>query len=181
MQMIDRVAGVQPLGVTIVNEREAIAELKEDDPIINVSQLIQGLASWEGQSVNVSSVISSKRSLLSIIQEGDEMRSKQKELEREQQLIRDEVREWWQELDFERQMIRKEAEAKGEELEDKQKLLKGEQSDYRGQKICWSISMSKWLRLSCFRMNPPHCVFRYSYSKPISGNLGGQNYGTPMN
>ena len=132
MQMIDRVAGVQPLSVTIMNEREAIVELREDDPIIDVSQLIQRLASWEGQSINVSCMISSKRSLLSIIQGGEEMRNKQKELEKEQQLIRDEVREQWQELDFERQMLRKETEAKREELEDKQKLLRGEQNDYRG-------------------------------------------------
>ena len=67
-QMIDRVAGVQPLSVTIMNEREATVELREDDPIIDVSQLIQGLVSWEGQSVNVSCMISSVRSLLSIIQ-----------------------------------------------------------------------------------------------------------------
>ena len=73
MQMIDTVAGVQPLSVTIVKEKEAIVELKEDDPIIDVSQLIQGLASWEGQSINVCCMISSKRSLLSIIQEGEEM------------------------------------------------------------------------------------------------------------
>ena len=70
MQMIDRVAGVQPLSVTIMNERESMVEVREDDPIINVSQLIQGLVYWEGQSVNVSCVISSKRSLFSIIQEG---------------------------------------------------------------------------------------------------------------
>ena len=57
--MIDRVAGVQALSVTIVNEKEAIVELKENDPIIDISQLIQGLASWEGQSVNVSCMISS--------------------------------------------------------------------------------------------------------------------------
>ena len=75
-------------------------ELKEDDPIIHVSQLIQGLVSWEGQSVNVSCVISSKRSLLSIIQEGQQTRNKQEELEKEQQLITDEVREWWCELRF---------------------------------------------------------------------------------
>ena len=35
-QMIDRVAGVQPFSVTIVNEREAMVELGEDDPIIDV-------------------------------------------------------------------------------------------------------------------------------------------------
>ena len=95
MQMIDKVAGVQPLNVTIMNKREAIVELREDDPTIDVSQLIQGLASWEGWSVNVSCVISSKRSLFSIIQEGEETRNKQKELEKKQQLIRDEVREVW--------------------------------------------------------------------------------------
>ena len=50
-QMIYRVAGVQPLSVTIMNEREAMVELREDDPITDVSQLIQGSASWEGQSV----------------------------------------------------------------------------------------------------------------------------------
>ena len=94
MQVIDRVAGVKPLSVTIVNERESMAELKEDDPIIDVSQLIQGLASWKGQSVNVSCIISSKRSLLSIIQEGDKTRNKQKELEKEQQSIRDGGESW---------------------------------------------------------------------------------------
>ena len=77
-QMIDRVAGVQPLRVTIINEKEAIVEMKEDDPIIDVSQLIQGLAFWEGQSINVRCMISSKGSLLSIIQEGEEMQNKQK-------------------------------------------------------------------------------------------------------
>ena len=81
-QMIDRVAGVQPFTVTVVNEREAVVEAREDSPIIDVSQLIQELASWEGQSVNVSCMISSKRSLFSVIQEGEEMRNKQKELEK---------------------------------------------------------------------------------------------------
>ena len=66
-QMVNRVLGVQPLGVTIMNEREEIVELKEDDPIIKVSQLIPGLAFWEGQSVNVSCMMSNKRSLLTII------------------------------------------------------------------------------------------------------------------
>ena len=85
-----------------MNEKEVIAELKEDDPIINVLQLIQGLASWEGQSVNVSFMISIKRSLLSIIQDGEETQNKEKELEKEQQFIRDEVKEQWCELDYER-------------------------------------------------------------------------------
>ena len=47
------------------------------------------------------------------------MQNKQKELKKEQQLIRDEVKEQWWELDYERQMLRKEAEAKREELKDK--------------------------------------------------------------
>ena len=37
MQMIDRVGGVQPLSVTVVNERETIVELREDDLIIDIS------------------------------------------------------------------------------------------------------------------------------------------------
>ena len=72
------VAGVQPFNVTIVNERESVVELREDNHIIDVSALIQGLASWEGKSVYVSCMISSKRCLLSIIQEGGEMRNKEK-------------------------------------------------------------------------------------------------------
>ena len=81
--------------MNIVNEKEAIVGLKEDDPIIELSYLIPGLTSWEGQSVIVSCMMSSKRSLLSIIQLGEEMQNKKKELEKEQQLIRDEVKEWW--------------------------------------------------------------------------------------
>ena len=72
-QIVNRVAGVEPLGVTVTNERQAIVELKEEDPMIEVSQLIPGLVSREGQSVNVSFVMSSKRSLLSIIQVRAEM------------------------------------------------------------------------------------------------------------
>ena len=75
-QMINRVMGAQPLSVTIVNEKEAIVEMKEDDPIMEVSQLIQWLAFWEGQSVNVCCVISNKRSLLSIIQVEEEVQNK---------------------------------------------------------------------------------------------------------
>ena len=37
MQMTNRVAGIQPLSVTVVNKKEAIVELKEDNPIIDVS------------------------------------------------------------------------------------------------------------------------------------------------
>ena len=71
--MVNRIVGVQPVGVTVMNEREAIVEQKEDGPIMKVSQLIPGFASWEGQSVNVSCVMSSKISLLSMIQVGEEM------------------------------------------------------------------------------------------------------------
>ena len=53
MQMIDRVAGVQLLSVTILNERESMVELKEYDPIIDVSQLIQGLESWGRGSLSM--------------------------------------------------------------------------------------------------------------------------------
>ena len=91
------------------------------------------------------------------------MSNKEKELEKEQQSIRDEVREWWQELDFERQMLRKEAEANREELEDKQNSLEGSRmitgDSYR---ISWNDSMNRWLRLSCFRMILPLlCVWIY--------------------
>ena len=72
-QMVNRIVGAQPLGVTVMNEREAIVVLKEGNPVIKVSQLIPGLASWGGQSVNVSCLMSSKRSLLSIIEVGEEM------------------------------------------------------------------------------------------------------------
>ena len=65
-QMVNKVKGVQPLGVSVMNERGAIVELREEDPIIEVSQLIPGLMSWEGQSVNVSC-----KSLLSIMQVGE--------------------------------------------------------------------------------------------------------------
>ena len=43
-----------------MNEREVIVELKECDPIIKVSQVIPGLVSWEGQSVNVTCVMSTR-------------------------------------------------------------------------------------------------------------------------
>ena len=93
--MVNKVVGVEPLSVTVVNEREAIVDLREEDPILEVSHLIPGLTSWEGQSVNVGCMMSSKRSLISIIQVGEEMQNKWKDLEREQKLIRDEMKECW--------------------------------------------------------------------------------------
>ena len=38
-QMVNRIVGVQPLSVSVMNEREVIVELKEDNPITEVSQL----------------------------------------------------------------------------------------------------------------------------------------------
>ena len=35
-QMIDQVAGIQPLSVTIMNKRESMVELSENDVIINI-------------------------------------------------------------------------------------------------------------------------------------------------
>ena len=58
--MVNRVTGVQPLIVTVMNERKTIVELREKDPVVEVSQLILGLTSEEGQSVNVSCVIPTK-------------------------------------------------------------------------------------------------------------------------
>ena len=66
--MVHRIAGVQPLGVTTMNEWDAIVELREEDLIVEVFQLMHGLASWEGQSLDVICLMSSKRSLLSIVQ-----------------------------------------------------------------------------------------------------------------
>ena len=66
-QIVDRIVGVQPLGVTVMNERDAVVELREEDPIVEVFQLMHRLASWEGQSVDMSCLMFSKRSLLSIV------------------------------------------------------------------------------------------------------------------
>ena len=63
-----------------MNERESMIELREDDPIIEVSQW--GLASLKGQSINVSCMMSSNRGLLSLIQEGEEIGNKQTELKK---------------------------------------------------------------------------------------------------
>ena len=62
-QIVNKVVGVEPLSVTVMNEREAIVDLREEDPIMEVSHLIPGLTSWEGQSVNVGCMMSSKGAL----------------------------------------------------------------------------------------------------------------------
>ena len=67
-----------------MNERDAIVDLREADPMVEVFQLLHGLAAWEGQSVDMSCLMSSKRSLFSIVQVGEEAQNRQKELEREQ-------------------------------------------------------------------------------------------------
>ena len=41
-QMVNRIVAVQPLGVTVMRERDAIVEFREEDPVVEVSQLIPG-------------------------------------------------------------------------------------------------------------------------------------------
>ena len=50
-QMVNRIALVQPLGVTVMNERDVIVELREEDAVGEVSQLMPGLTSWKGHSL----------------------------------------------------------------------------------------------------------------------------------
>ena len=104
-QKLHRIAGVQPPGVTVMNERDATVELRKVDPTVEVFQLMHGLISLEGQSVDVSCLMSSKSSLPSIVQVGEEAQDRQKELERDQQLIRHEVKERQLELIHEQQML----------------------------------------------------------------------------
>ena len=56
--MVNRTVGVEPLGLTVMNVIDVIVELREEDPVIEVSQLMPWL-SWEGQSVDVCCMMSS--------------------------------------------------------------------------------------------------------------------------
>ena len=114
----------------------ALVDLGEDVPIVEVFQLMNGVALWEAQPLDISCLMSRKHCILNTVQAGEEAWERQRELEREQQLMRDEANERQGELDSEQQVLREEARVKHEQLKSVQK----EQNEY-GDQISKSVGL----------------------------------------
>ena len=84
-----------PLGVTVMNDRDIVVDFEPEVPIIDNAQVIHGLATWKGKSVDVSCLMSEKESLLNMVQTREEVRVKNRELERDQQMLWEMRSKWW--------------------------------------------------------------------------------------
>ena len=84
VQMICDVTGVIPEEVEILMDQEVIVEVEDQSSIVEVSQVIQGLFHWGGQTVTVDGVVVTQDLITEIVKEWEVQREKQKELEQEQ-------------------------------------------------------------------------------------------------
>ena len=69
VQMICDVMGVIPKEVEILMDQEAVVEVEDQSPIVEVSRVIQGLFHWGGQTVTVDTVVATQDLITEIVKE----------------------------------------------------------------------------------------------------------------
>ena len=93
IQMMCDITGVIPKEADTLTNQEVVLEIEDQFSIIEVSRVIQGLFHWGGQAITVDSVVATQDSITEIIKEWEVQREKQKELEQEQQGLRENQQE----------------------------------------------------------------------------------------
>ena len=66
--MFQEKAGYVLLGITMMNDWEVLVDFDPEVPIVEITVVMHGLMSWEGNSVDVACTMSGKKTLLGMVQ-----------------------------------------------------------------------------------------------------------------
>ena len=106
-EQVRTITGSSPVTVNVMNDREAIIELKPDSVVVHVAQALQATRTWDGYLVDITCVISLHHSEMHVIHEWKMAHSHLQQLENEachfqseQQLSQDQIVELFNRFSF---------------------------------------------------------------------------------
>ena len=87
-----------PVEVEVVTDRDAIIELEPDVRVGEVAQLLHRTQEWDGHLAEVDCLMSTRRSVVNVVQDRENGRARLLQLEEEQRKVREEQRQHQEQL-----------------------------------------------------------------------------------
>ena len=90
--------GYHPVDVEVISDRYAIFELEPKIRAGEVAQLLHGIHEWDGQLAEIGCLLSTRRSIVNIVQERENGHPRLQQLEDEQRRVREEQQQHQEQL-----------------------------------------------------------------------------------
>ena len=90
IDLILKATGFKPIGVTLMNDTDAVIEFEKGVKITEVAQLLHSIDSWVGYKVEVGCIIATKKQLVNTTMDIEEQRRAARELEQKKQEFEEE-------------------------------------------------------------------------------------------
>ena len=98
VSLVQKQTGHHPVQVEVVTDRDAIIELEPDVRVGEVAQLLHGTQEWDGHLAEVDCLMSTRRSVVNVVQDHENGRARLLQLEMEQRKVREEQRQHQEQL-----------------------------------------------------------------------------------
>ena len=69
IDLVLKATGVTPMGITIMNDVDAVIEFEKGARVIEIAQVLHGIDSWTGYKVEVSCIVATKPLLVEMTRE----------------------------------------------------------------------------------------------------------------
>ena len=96
--MVQRYTGHHPVDVDVMSDQDAVIELEPDIRVGEVAQLLHSTHEWDGQPVEISCLLSTRRSIINVVQECKNGHACLQQLEDEQYRVREEQQQHQEQL-----------------------------------------------------------------------------------
>ena len=82
-QCVIDLTGQNPVEVDIMNDRDAVVQMEPENLVVHVAQALHNTQIWDGQTVEITCLLSSRQSVINVVHERDHARQRMQRLEAE--------------------------------------------------------------------------------------------------
>ena len=90
IELIEKATGRTPMGVTIMNDVDAVIEFEKGAKVIEIAQALHSIDSWAGYKIDVSCIVSTKKMLVDTTKELEAYRRAERDFQREKREMKEE-------------------------------------------------------------------------------------------
>ena len=90
IELIEKATGRTPMGVTIMNDVDAVIEFEKGAKVIEIAQALHGIDSWTGYKVDISCIVLTKKMLVDTTREIEAYRRAERDFQREKREMKEE-------------------------------------------------------------------------------------------
>ena len=90
IELIEKATGRTPMGVTIMNDVDAVIEFEKGAKVIEIAQALHGIDSWTDYKVDISCIVSTKKMLVDTTRQIEAYRRAERNFQREKREMKEE-------------------------------------------------------------------------------------------